>query len=129
MRLEEIHTRYSAASAKASEVGRQLAFAGIAIVWLFSGGETNDSGGLDIPPDLLRPGLFLVLTLGFDFLHATYAAGAWGAFGRVLERRGRTDHIELPRWIHWPSLFFFWTKLACLGLGYLLLAVYFVDRL
>jgi len=63
--LKEGYDRSGEASDKSSEINRQLAFAGIAIIWVFR----TDSGGRQIvPEELFLPGLLLVLSLSFDLL-------------------------------------------------------------
>lgn len=128
MDLSELHQRYTVASSKASDIGRQLAFAGIAIVWLFSGGDVSPSGGIDVADGLWWPGLLLVLTLGFDFSHAVYAAASWGFYAWLLEGRGMTEDIDAPRALLWPTLGLFWCKLGCLGAAYVFLICYFSSR-
>lgn len=52
--LKEGYDRAGEASDKSSEINRQLAFAGIAIIWVFK----TDSGGRQIVPnELFLPGL------------------------------------------------------------------------
>jgi hypothetical protein len=123
-----IRATYESASSKASEVARQLAFAGVAIVWLFSGATMPKSGGLQIENSLLRAGFFLVLCLALDFAHAVYRAAAWGIYGWYLDtKHGETD--DAPAWINYPSNAFYWGKLLALGVAYVLLTAYLGHRL
>jgi len=132
MKLDDVHTRYAEASAKSSEVARQLAFAGIAVVWLFSGGKIDQKTGLHVPGHLLWAGALLVAALTLDFFHAAYRAASLGVFARIKEKDAAIDRdaeIDFPRWINWPSIGCFWGKLACVGFAYCLLASYFIGQL
>jgi len=64
MKLDDIREQYWFYSGKASDISRQLALAGIGVVWIFK----VDQPGLPKIPDALRaPMAFLVLALFFDF--------------------------------------------------------------
>jgi hypothetical protein len=128
MDLADIRSTYDAASAKASDIARQLAFAGVAIVWLFSGATvTNDV--LRISDQLLAAGFFLVLALALDLLHAIYRAVAWGIYGRYLERHRRHTDVDAPAWINWPSIALFAGKLAAVAVAYFLIGDFLLQRL
>ena len=53
MKLQGYRADFYTYSGKASDLSRQLAFAGIALIWLF---KKDDAGRLSIPPDLVMPG-------------------------------------------------------------------------
>jgi thiamine transporter ThiT len=74
-------------SGKASDINRQLAFAAIAVIWLFKTDTPN--GQITIPHDLIWPGILIVAALAADLLQ--YVAGSliWGSYARYLERRHR----------------------------------------
>ncbi len=125
----DIHERYSRASSKAGDIGRQLALAGLAIVWLFGGGGVSADGGLRLhSTGLVWVGLLLVLALGLDFLQYVYGALAWGAYGRYMERRQLPTVNGTPAWLNWVTLALFWGKLASTAGAYVLLTLYFIDR-
>jgi hypothetical protein len=122
---------YQDRSATASTVARQLAFAGIAIVWVFSGASPIN-GKLSVPQDLLRVGFFLVIALACDFLQYVWGALAWGVFHRSKETNlhssPQTDFLA-PAWINYPAIAFFWAKLVMVMLAYVLLGVALGSRL
>lgn len=62
---------------KLSDISRSLAFAGIAIIWIFRIGTGTDT---KFPEDLIYPAVFLVATLFLDLLHYSYSAIAWSLF-------------------------------------------------
>ena len=51
---------------RASDVARQLAFAAIAVIWLFK--KDTPQGQLSIPHDLIFPGFLVLAALAADFL-------------------------------------------------------------
>src|SRR5690348_16601228 len=109
MKLKDAREFYYERSAKVSDLTRQLAFAGIAVVWVYKvGPDTRPS----VAPDFLIPLIFFAVALFFDFLQAIWGAGAWGAFARLKEKRcGCSPDIEIgdaPDAINWLSILFFW---------------------
>jgi hypothetical protein len=117
---------YYAASDSASKVGRQLALAGIAIVWLFAGGAHLTR--LNIPNDLLYPGIGFVSALAADFLQYLYTSAAWGIFSRRKEKE-RAQSFVAPDWINYPTLVLFWAKALVLMASYGLLASALASRI
>lgn len=55
MRLSQIREAYEELSGKLSDVNRQLAFAGIGIIWIF---KITDDHSPIIPNELLEPVIF-----------------------------------------------------------------------
>ena len=129
MNLADYRASYYELSGKASDVARQLAFAGIALIWIF-----HQSGGnpIAIPPLLILPAALFICGLGFDLLQ--YAGGAliWGVFHRYQEKRLGVDSkkaLSAPAWFNWPGIFFFWSKLVLVLAGYVLLLRYVLSVL
>ena len=133
MDLAAAKTQYEQRSQKASDIARQLAFAGIAFVWVFSGGNTSTGVRIHIPSDLLRVGLLLVAALTLDLLQYVWGAGSWGIFRRVHEKRIRegieADDFLAPPKMNWPAIGSFWLKLIAVGTAYGLLGIALNDRL
>lgn len=77
MILQDYRETFYTFSGKASDLNRQLAFAGIAIIWLF---KKDNLAGLSIPRELLWPGVLIVLSLGLDMLHYVVASVIWRYF-------------------------------------------------
>ncbi len=70
-------------SATASDIARKLAFAGIAIVWVFKNGSEGQDASF---PGELLPCLGLFAGgLMLDLLHYIYGTIAWAVFSRVKE--------------------------------------------
>ena len=127
MRLKDCRELYADHSAKASEKVRSLAFAGIAIVWVFRVGDGLNS---KFPAQLLLVLLLLAIALALDFLHAVAATIAWGVYGRYCEKQCPDEKREFqaPPVINWPALTFFWLKIPAVFAAYVLLALFLVSR-
>lgn len=110
---------YDYSSQKASEVTRQLAFAGIALVWIFKLGGENPK----IPGELIAPTFCFALTLAFDLLHYVIATILWGRFCRQHEKMGEISgeinpDVIAPAWINRPAIAFFTLKVLSVSIGY-----------
>ena len=128
MKLEEYRKKYYEASAKTSELVRQLGLAGIAVIWVFKA----DQGGKEIlNPLLLRAGVFIVVALGLDLLHYIYRTLAWGLFTWSKERQGLTSDVILkaPRKVNWASIALFWGKIIAMLVAYYYLIRFLYERL
>lgn len=127
MSKKTLNDYYDDSSAKASLIARQLALAGIGIVWLFSGASAV-SGALRFPGLLLPAGLLFVISLGFDLLHAVYRAFAFGIYAWTQRNEDPGEVVLVPVFINYPSLFFFVAKLLAVCAAYVLLGVYLTER-
>ncbi len=122
MQLKNARENYEYFSGKASDLVRQLGFAGLATIWIF---KTVQKGGeIAIPPELVGVGAIIIGALALDFLHYVYAAAAWGIFHRKKETTRDVDQdseFDAPRVINWPHLGLFWLKIIAIGGAYVLL--------
>ncbi|GAA4755584.1 hypothetical protein GCM10023350_46370 [Nocardioides endophyticus] len=118
---------YYAATATVSTIVRQLAFVGIAVVWLFSGVDLKTGEGLDIPHDLLLPGVLLIAALILDLVQYVVRTVIWGIWSWHLHRRQDAERQLAPRWFNWPTLVLFYSKIICIGWAYVLLGHYLYD--
>ena len=114
--------RYEFHSGKASDVARQLAFAGIATIWLF---HVGDPSRPSLPKELAAPLLLLSAALALDFLQYLVCAAIWGSYHRMREW-GRLHHaddkdVDAPGWINWPALALFWGKMITMVAAQILL--------
>ena len=92
MKLKNYRDDYYDFSRKASDVSRQLSFAGIALIWIFRfGNETL----LSIPQNLLWPLSLLAAALACDLLQYVSGTLIWWQFYRSREKRGVKDDDEL----------------------------------
>ncbi len=129
MRLSKCSEFYTTYSSKASDVARQLAFAGIGIVWVF---RSPIDGS--IPPDLLLPLSLYSVTLGLDLLQYLSASLMWGRLEHKWEKKWFKEKKELgiesnrdnlrPKYVRLPQTIFFYLKQATILVAYILTATF-----
>jgi hypothetical protein len=103
---------YQKHSTRASDVARQLAFAGFGVAWVFRtpGGQI---------PEALRPAtLYFGLALAADLAQYVFATAVWGIFHRWKEHNRVKVQFEAPLWMNAPAVMAFWVKLGLLAFGY-----------
>ncbi len=146
MKLAGYKKAYEDLSGTASGVNRQLAFAGIAVIWVFRHGE---GAGCSIPDDLVAPLLCFTLALAFDLGQYVCGALLWHWFYRCHERNGvkqdgdivaptwknratwwlfsmkngikQDGDIVAPTWMNWATWWLFGMKIGAVVSGYRLL--------
>ena len=137
MKLENSRAEYVRHSTKASDVCRQLALAGLAVVWIFKTDSADRGVGnlgdkISVPGQLGLAAFLMMVILGFDFLQYAYASLAWGIFNRLRENDPRVaidTEFTAPPKMNWPTIAFFWAKLAALLAGYAVLLDYLGRRI
>ena len=127
MRLSDYKKDYDHLTGKASDVARQLSFAGIAIVWIFRTGQGTDA---TLPGILLVSlGLFALALLS-DLSLYIIASIIWGRFHRCQEKKltdsSEDPDLEAPAWYNRPAIVLFALKLASVAVGYAILVTFFV---
>jgi hypothetical protein len=116
--LTEARQAYYDHSGKASDVARQLGFAGIAIIWIF---KTDVHGAPSLGIEFIPATGWCIATLGADLLQYVCATAAWGGYARWKERDPAIDadsDFDAPRWLNWPGNAFFFAKLVCVAIAY-----------
>ena len=123
MNLGKFRESYYDYTAKASDVARKLAFAGIAIVWIFRTGNGKDSS---VPGPLLLPILLFAVTLGLDLLHYVCGSVTWGIFCRIKEKEPppANDDWDAPAWLNWGTNLLFYAKIASVVAGYVAMTAF-----
>jgi hypothetical protein len=125
MKLSDYKKTYYEFSGLTSGVARNLAFAGIALVWIF---KTEAAPTPRITQHLIIPTVLLALTLTFDLLQYIAGTCVWGFFQWYHERKlhDATEDPELdsPSWLKLPQFTFFVLKLATVLSAYLFITVY-----
>ena len=117
--LSNYWDNYETYTGKASDVARQLAFAGLAVVWIFRIGE----GSKSVVPRAFLPAMFaFVLTLSLDLMQYVLGSIIWFFFCRHHEKRlprpEADPDLTGPWWIHWPITIMFIGKLVAVIIGY-----------
>jgi hypothetical protein len=117
MKLQDAREHYYFHTGKVSEIARQLAFAAIAVIWLF---KAEDSSSVLLPAELLQPLKLVVICLALDLLQYLMGTIGWGLFQSLKERSGvsESDEFKAPRAINWAPLICFWSKIAVLAYAY-----------
>jgi hypothetical protein len=119
MTLREIRDIHQFNTGKASEITRQLALAGIAVIWLFKTTSTSTP----IPKAYLLPLWFFLAALLLDLMQYVIAGLVWTAFEKKREREagnssGDTLVNDSPGWIN-SGAWTCWTlKIALMAAGY-----------
>jgi len=108
----------------ASDASRQLAFAGIAAIWLLR-------VGVDAPkvPDDLVPALgFFALSLALDLLHYVIASLVWTGilWWKEYKKVRRNKQFLISGWLNAPAYALFFLKVGSVLFGYLLVIVYLI---
>ncbi|MBX3674317.1 MAG: hypothetical protein KF776_15170 [Burkholderiales bacterium] len=122
MNLSDLKKDYDAFSGKASDVTRQLSFAGIAVIWVLRGSDRSSEIALSI---LLLCSLGgFVFTLMLDL--AQYLYGTWST-GAYLHEKEKALGPNSRRAFSWPrekikpTIRFFWGKAFFVVVSYLFL--------
>lgn len=126
MKLRDYRDDFYTFSGKASDVSRQLAFAGIAIIWLF---KKDTVPGITLPRELLMPGILIVASLTTDMLHYCLASVTWRLFYRHQEKAGVGERKELTHsvWLERPIWALFCLKIVFVLLAYIWILQYLLN--
>ena len=124
--LSDVDEARRDASGKASEVGRQLAFAGIASIWILNGEKSEALSGA-----LLAGLTLLSAALLADFLQYVYCAAVWRKFYNENYRVHGSDSalIDVPDALSARTYHFYRAKILLLLAGYVCLLVGALIRL
>ncbi len=125
MKLSGYHAAFVEMSAKTSDLARSLAFAGLAVIWIF---KKETDGSMNISHQLVYPALLFVLALGADMLQYLYGT-LWSCLVyRYHERKNinTSEDLELKHssWIVLPQYILFYVKVALVVLAYFGLLLY-----
>lgn len=130
-KLKDYLCDFDTYTAKASEVNRQLAFAGIAIIWLFKNPEGNK---YLFTHELITPLFFLIISLSLDLFQYLLGSIIWGIFFEIKERqidRGKIkdNDIKAKRILSYAITFFFVLKIIAMCIAYYSLLSYLLPKL
>jgi hypothetical protein len=115
----------------ASDASRQLAFAGIAAIWVVNGSKHP------VQAELMWPMALLAIALLLDILHYLIGTSSWWVFTKYHEEKliesGEErklvpeSFIEVPSTLNWAPNTLFFAKHAALLFGWLLITIEFVT--
>ena len=131
MKLGDVQKEVDAYSKSASDGVRQLALAGIAIIWLFKTAKP-EAAGIPFSDLLLTPLAGFALALVLDLLQYVASAIAWSFFFQKRDGSGVTRETEIGkawRFINWPGGICFFTKIAIVAAAYVILIVFIAQQL
>ena len=130
MKLSEYKNDFYEFSGLASSASRQLAFAGIAIIWLF---KTSSGDDYNLPSELFIPAAALITSLGSDLLQYVFGAIIWGRFHRKHEKlRSSIEDdpiLEAPAYFNLPIKLFFYLKIFAVLVAYFYLLVFAISAI
>ena len=129
MKLSEIRKDYEELSGLLSKFNRQLAFAGIGIVWLFR--TTDAQGESSIDTEMITPILCFVISFGFDLFQYLWQSYAWYIFYWYKRNLGcqEEDEMNEPEWPNVIAWILFTIKVVALIAAYIHLGLYLHSRL
>jgi hypothetical protein len=125
MKIKDAWDLHRTTYKQASDINRQLGFAGIAIIWVFKT-ET-----MKIPGELIWPGILLVVALACDLLQHFIHSVIWHFYLRYFERKGLGPDTEFydPPYINYPAYFLWATKFILTGGAYIILIRFLLHTL
>lgn len=128
MKLEEYKKDSYEFSKSTSDLVRQFAFAGIAIIWIFKYQKPVDHL---IPVELFKPLLFLIITLAFDLLQYFVPSIIWTFFYKYHERQGRKNDYELKanKWLSRPGWLLYYGKIIMLIISYAFITKFIFQKI
>ena len=129
MKLSDIRKAYEDLSGSLSKYNRQLAFAGIGIIWLFRTTEANGSTSID--PEMLNPIFCLVISFAFDILQYLWLSLYWYVYYLYKYEKGSTEDEEMsePEWPNMIAWGMFTIKVSAMMSAYINLGLYLYPRL
>ena len=130
MEIKEVRELVNTFTSKASDLSRQLAFAGVAVIWIFK----NSGQNAVIPNDFLLPLFLLVLALTFDFLQYVLGSIEWMIFSKMQENKYNCENEDQevdssPGWINLPHTICFILKMVAVVAGYVFIVKGLASRL
>src|SRR5438094_1491603 len=117
MKRSAVTEEYVFYTGKASEVVRQLALLGFALIWIF---KTDVDSGPVIPKSFLGASFLLLVALTADFLQYAFGAGLWAWYDEKLRRESVEPDADVrpPDRVYVPSRTCFYAKLVALTVAY-----------
>lgn len=126
MNLAYIRESFDTFFNKAGELSRQLAFAGIAIIWIF---KTDEHTGIKIPGDLYTPLSLFCVGLLADLFQHLYGAVAWGIVLKICNKIHDNHQVKVSSVINIPTWFFFIFKVVSILLGHYCLLFFLLEKI
>jgi len=129
MNTKDVLDAYYESSSKVSDISRQLAFAGIAIIWILRVG--TDSGGIPFSEELAPILSFFVFALFIDLLQYIYKTIIWFCLNSYyLSKFGDVEtEVSPSAWVNVPTNTFFCFKVGFVIFSYFHLLMYMKGQM
>lgn len=116
-KLSEFKDDYYFFTGKLSDINRQIAFAGIALIWVFKKGDNSE---FQIDSELILPAILIVSALACDIFQYIYQSVTWSIFYTYHNRKNKSEDkkIESPECLNYPSWVFFFIKVILVLIAY-----------
>lgn len=126
-KLSEFKEDYYHFTGKLSDINRQIAFAGIALIWVFKKGKELD---FQIDDELILPSILIVCALAFDIFQYIYQSITWSIFYTIKNRKYKTEDKKLksPEYLNYPAWFFFSVKVILVLVAYWKIFDFLLDK-
>jgi hypothetical protein len=113
------------------DIVRQLAFAGIAVVWIIKSEPVKS--GIEFEPALYWPLFWLVVTLTLDLAYYLWASVVWDNISMIWSARKspKSAADDMPGWfnhLNIPTRVLLYAKTASVVFAYFVLIGYVWDR-
>ena|ERR1700733_7236545 len=125
MKLSDVRELFYNRSAKASDIARQLALAGIAVIWIFN---VDSKVKHSLPIELYRPLYLFCFCLLLDLIQYIYATIAWALVMHNNKKVHDDHHVNAWKWINVPTWSFFAVKIIILLTAYYFLLLFVIDK-
>ncbi len=126
-KLSEYRDDYYFFTGKLSEITRQIAFAGIALIWIFKKSEKSE---FLIDDELILPAILIVSSLAFDLFQYIYQSVTWSIFYTYHNRKNKSEDkkIKAPEYLNYPSWVFFFLKVVLVLIAYWKIFTFLLDK-
>jgi len=119
MKLEEAREAYYNFSGTLSNINRQLALSGIAIIWFFVQPDKNQNFNFG---NFKWAFILFSLALLCDLAHYAVATFSWGIYHRYKEKQiSDNEDFKAPYWINWVPILMLVLKVTLTMGGYYVL--------
>ena len=115
--LEDYEKIYFNSSTTLSNINRQIVFAGVALIWIFTTDENV------VPSNLVLPAILLVGSLVFDIIQYAYTTiVTYRKYKRCEKKKlPETHKFDHSVWFFRPTWIFFGIKVALTFVAYMLI--------
>jgi hypothetical protein len=124
--IGDVWTYYTDYHKSVNEISRQIAYAGIALIWVF---RVTGPGQVHIPKLLFISGFFLILCLFFDYLQYIVGAITYQIYGTYKEKQvTASETFQQPDSLLHPMDALFFLKIIAAIIGYIFAMKYLLDN-